>query len=128
MPGLTGPLNQRFRIYRYAATDTDADGVMSETYTYEATRWGRLEPPSGREITMGAAERERVDGVLTMKAEVLSSPGLSARWMIKTQGAGGWSSIGGWWRILTVLPRRGQQVVQALVQWGDDAQTPTVVS
>ena len=121
MPGLTGRLDQRFRLYEYGSSTSD--GVVTERFTYRATRWGRLEPPTGREMTLGAAERERVDAVVTFKGEVLSSPGLGARWMVKTQGAGGWGYVGGWWRVLTVLPRRGQQVVQALVQWADDAQT-----
>ena len=119
--GLTGRLDQRLRLYAY--TPSESAGVITEGYTYRSTRWGRLEPPGGREVTLFGAERERVDGVVTFKREVLSDPGLGARWMIREQTANGW------WRVLSVLPRRGQQVVQALVQWADDAQgTVEVVS
>lgn len=125
MPGLTGRLDQRLRLYSY--TPSESAGVVTEGYTYQATRWGAIEPPSGREVTMGAAGRERVDGVATFKAEVLVDPGLGSRWMVKEESAAGWATLGGWWRVLSVLPRRRQQVVQCLLQWADDAQSTVEV-
>lgn len=128
MPGLTGRLDQRFRLYSYAATQTSG-GVLEEAFTYEATRWGRLEPPTGREVTLGAAERGRVDGILTMRSEVLTSPGLDLRWRVKPEGAGGEDAVGGWWLVVSPpLRRRAQQVVQFLLQWADDDQASVTVA
>lgn len=127
MPGLTGRLDQRFRLYSYTGTNTS--GVLVESFTYETTRWGRLEPPTGSEVTLGATERGRVDGVLTMRSEVLTDPGLGLKWRVKPEGAGGEDAVGGWWLVISPpLRRRGQQVVQFLLQWADDDQASVTVA
>ena len=127
MAGQAGRLDQRFRLYSYAATQT-AGGVLEEAFTYEATRWGRLEPPTGREVTLGGAERGRIDGILTMRSEVLTSPGLGLAWRLKPEGAGGEDAVGGWWLVISPpLIRRAQQVVQFALQWADDDQASPVV-
>ena len=60
--------SKRFSIYTLVETTTD--GVVAKAYHLVAERWGRLVPPSGREMTVGLGAEHTVDGVIAFADEV----------------------------------------------------------
>jgi hypothetical protein len=63
--------NQRWT--RYTLTETTVDGVPTKSYHLSVTRWARLVPPSGMELTAGLGAEHRVDGILVFSEEVTVS-------------------------------------------------------
>jgi hypothetical protein len=54
--------SQRIRIYSYANAGTD--GVPDERYTFIAERWGRLNPVSARQTTVGEQAEHTVNAIV----------------------------------------------------------------
>lgn len=111
----TGLLNQRATLYQYAVT-TGTNGVVVERYPEYGQRWCRLEPPTGREVTLGQRETHRVDVVIAFRANVP----VGARWLVEVRDAV--------YRVLAVLPRRMAGLVHVLATHADDAQDTVVAS
>jgi len=111
----TGLLNQRATLYQYAVT-TGTNGVVVERYPEFGQRWCRLEPPSGREVTIGQRETHRVDAVIVFRQDVP----IGDRWLIEVA-----DSV---YRVLAVLPRRMAGLKHVLAAWADDAQDTVVAS
>ena len=63
--------NRRFEVY--TLTETTTDGVVSKRYVLVGEYWGRLVPPSGREVTLGLGAGHTVDGVIALHEEVTVS-------------------------------------------------------
>jgi len=113
--GGTGLLDQRVTLYAYAVT-VDDTGVPVERYPEWGTRWGRIEPPTGRERTLGEREAHQIDAVLVLRTEI---PVL-ARWLAEVGGVV--------YRVLAILPRRMQGLQHLLVTTADDAAETVVES
>jgi head-tail adaptor len=111
----TGLLNQRATLYRYAVT-AGVNGVPVERYPEFGKRWCRLEPPTGREVTLGDRETHRIDAVLAFRSDVP----IGARWLVAVGG-----SV---YRVLAVLPRRMAGLVHVLAAWADDDAATVVAS
>lgn len=105
--GATGLLDQRATLFAYTV-DTDPIGVPVERFTEWGSRWCRLEPPTGRELTLGQRETHRVEGVLVFRADIP----IDAKWLARVGG--------NVYRILAVLPRRMQGLQHVLVAFADD--------
>lgn len=105
--GGTGLLDQRATLFAYTVA-VDDTGTPIERYIEWGTRWCRLEPPSGREVTAGLREAHRVDAVLVFRAAVP----VQARWLAR---------VGGYvYRVLAILPRRMQGLQHVLLARTDD--------
>lgn len=107
----TGLLNQRATLFQYTVA-TGTNNVPVERYTEYGKRWCRLEPPSGREVTIGEREGHQISAVLMFRQDVP----VGARWLVRVGGEV--------YRVLAVLPRRMQGLVHILAAWADtEAQT-----
>jgi len=112
--GGTGLLDQRATLYQYASS-TGSNGIPIERYPEYGKRWCRIEPPTGRELTIGERETHRVDAVLVFRHHVPVDP----KWMAKVGATV--------YRVLAVLPRRMQGLRHVLAEYADDA-NPTLVA
>jgi hypothetical protein len=65
-PGLR---DQRLRIYAPSVVLTD--GVPSTTYVLASTYWGRIEPPTGREVTTGQQAGHTITAVATLSHDAV---------------------------------------------------------
>jgi head-tail adaptor len=113
--GATGLLDRRCRLFAYTV-DVDEAGLPLERYPEWGTRWCRLEPPTGREVTAGQREAHRIDAVLVFRADIP----VDAKWLARVGGHV--------YRVLAVLPRRMQGLVHVMAQSADDAPDTLVES
>ena len=113
--GGTGLLDQRCVLFQYTPS-SGVNGVVVERYPEYGTRWCRIEPPSGREITIGQRETHRVDAVLVFRQHVP----VDAKWLARVHDTV--------YRVLAVLPRRMQGLTHVLAQYADDANDTLVES
>ena len=65
----SGLRDQRVRVYAPSVTLTD--GVPATTYTLAGTWWGRIEPPTGREVTTGQQAGHVVSAVCTLSHDAV---------------------------------------------------------
>lgn len=113
--GATGLLDQRCVLFEYTVS-AGVNNVPIERYPEWGTRWCRIEPPTGRETTIGQRETHRVDAVLVFRQHVP----VDAKWLARVHGTV--------YRILGVLPRRMQGLTHVLAQYADDASNTLVES
>ena len=113
--GGTGLLDQRATLFAYTQ-DMGFNQVVVERFTEWGTRWCRLEPPTGREVTVGQREAHRVDAVLVFRADIP----LGANWLVRVAGTV--------YRVLALLPRRMQGLQHVLATTADDDASTLVES
>jgi hypothetical protein len=107
-----GLRDRRVRLYAYRDANAAVPGGYMETqYTFTEERWARLEPPTGREKTLGERAGKEIDGVLALAAEANVDP----------RGAVKDVRTGDVYRILATLPRRLAHEIQLLLVRDPDA-------
>jgi len=113
--GATGLLDRRGTLFQYTVS-SGTNGVVIERYPEWGTRWCRVEPPTGREVTAGQREAHRIDAVLVFRSHVP----VDAKWLCRVG-----STV---YRVLAVLPRRMQGLTHVMAQYADDAADTLVES
>lgn len=63
----TGLRDQRVGLYTFSNTGTN--GLSGSAYTRTAERWGRIEPASARERTVGGQTQQEADVIVTLADE-----------------------------------------------------------
>lgn len=105
----TGLRDTRIRIYSYS--DVGSGGFVSETYTYVAERWGRVEAPGGRESTISAQAGHTVDAVIALGPDAL----------VTRDGAVKDMRTGQFYKVTAVMPRRMVNEIEVFGTYIDDA-------
>lgn len=111
----SGLRDQRVTVYQLVETLTD--GVPTKQYVKDAVWWGRLDPPTGREVTTGLSAGHRVDGVLLLHEEAVIG--------VNDAVVDDEAQV---WEVRAVLPRRLTREQQAYLQRQDDAVYDLVAS
>lgn len=62
-----GQLRKRLDIQNFTATSKDAHGNPVKVWTVENTRWGKIEPLTGKEFELAGANTSRLTHKITIR-------------------------------------------------------------
>jgi head-tail adaptor len=110
-----GFLDQRVTLYRYEKS-VSGRGTPIERYPEDSIRWGRVEPATGRESSVGLKEGTRIDALLVLRDDLV----VGNFWLARVDGL--------LYRVLAPLRRRAQGVRYYLLQYAEEALPTTVAS
>jgi DNA-binding beta-propeller fold protein YncE len=110
-----GFLDEKVRLFGYTGDASNVNGFPASTYPFLEERWGRVESPSGDEVTVAAQASQRRRAVLTIDDD--SRP---VDQQAKADGVFKRLADGSVWKIVDVQQRRALRTLEIFGEWADE--------